>query len=240
MRTQVKLHIDGNYRVMRGEKIGGIVPKHTSIDETSWVDFSSKITLLNENCIVALRNGTRILDNSWVNLRAEVMVTLSGVQTKKGSAYLEAGLRGLTEVSNVDVLDSRIWLIGSSGVSLSNSRITDKGDMIIEGKRVVVDNVKIEGESTVFKLKPGDESNILVSDVWLENTSSTKIDRIVGLNKDVDLVVSNIMEVNEAKGEKFTYLIEDDTILKNKCISKISGASDLILKGVMNYEKQDN
>ena len=79
MRTQVKLHIDGNYRVMRGEKIGGIVPKHTSIDETSWVDFSSKITLLNENCIVVLRNGTRILDNSWVNIRADAMVTLSGV-----------------------------------------------------------------------------------------------------------------------------------------------------------------
>ena len=240
MRTEVKLHIDGIYRVMRGEKIGGIVPKHTSIDETSWVDFSSKITILNENCIVALRNGTRILDNSWVNIRADAIVTLSEVQTKKGSIYLEAGLRGLTEVSNVDVLDSRIWLIGSSGVSLSNSRITDKAELIIEGNRVVVDRAKIEGEGTVFKLKPGGRSNILVSDVWLENTSSTKIDRIVGLNKDVDLVVSNIMEVNEAKGEKFTYLIEDDTILKNKCISKISGASDLILKGVMNYEKQDN
>lgn len=240
MRTEVKLHIDGNYRVMRGEKIGGIVPKHTSIDETSWVDFSSKITLLNENCLVVLRNETRILDNSWVNIRADAMATLSEVQTKKGSVYLEAGLRGLTEVSKVEVLDSRIWLVGNSGVSLSNSRITDKAELFIEGKRVVVDRVKIEGEGTVFKLNPGDESNILVSDVWLENTSSTKIDRIVGLNKDVDLVVSNIMEVNEAKGEKFTYLIEDDTILKNKCISKISGASDLILKGVMNYEKQDN
>lgn len=240
MRTQVKLHIDGNYRVMRGEKIGGIVPKHTSIDETSWVDFSSKITLLNENCIVALRNGTRILDNSWVNIRADVMVTLSEVQTKKGSAYLEAGLRGLAEVSEVEVLDSRIWLIGSCGVSLSNSRITDKAELIIEGNRVVVDRAKIEGEGTVFKLKPGGRSNILVSDVWLENTSHTHIDRVAGLKEDIDLVVSNIMEVGEAKGEKFTYLLEGDVILKNKSISKISGASDLVLKGVETYEKQDN
>lgn len=240
MRTQVKLHIDGNYRVMRGEKIGGIVPKHTSIDETSWVDFSSKITLLNENCIVVLRNGTRILDNSWVNIRADAMVTLSEVQTKKGSAYLEAGLRGLAEVSEVEVLDSRIWLIGSCGVSLSNSRITDKAELIIEGNRVVVDRAKIAGEGTVFKLKPGGRSNILVSDVWLENTSHTHIDRVAGLKEDIDLVVSNIMEVGEAKREKFTYLLEGDVILKNKSISKISGASDLVLKGVETYEKQDN
>ena len=48
------------------------------------------------------------------------------------------------------------------------------------------------------------------------------------------------MEVGEAKGEKFTYLLEGDVILKNKSISKISGASDLVLKGVETYGKQDN
>lgn len=240
MRTQVKLHIDGNYRVMRGEKIGGIVPKHTSIDETSWVDFSSRIRIKEENCLVVLRNNTRILKGAHIDLKNDTIVTFDEVQVKGGSVYLEAGLRGLTEVSNVDVLDSRIWLIGSCGVSLSNSRITDKAELIIEGNRVVVDRAKIEGEGTVFKLKPGGRSNILVSDVWLENTSHTHIDRVAGLKEDIDLVVSNIMEVGEAKGEKFTYLLEGDVILKNKSISKISGASDLVLKGVETYEKQDN
>lgn len=240
MRTQVKLHIDGNYRVMRGDKIGGIVPKHTSIDETSWVDFSSRIRIKEENCLVVLRNNARILNSAHIDLKNGTIVTFDEVQVKGGSVYLEAGLRGLTEVSNVEVLDSRLWLVGSSGVSLSNSRIIDKAELIIEGKRVVVDRAKIEGDGTKLELKPGDESNILVSDVWLENTTHTHIDQIVGLGKGVDLVVSNIMEVDKAKGEKFTYLLEDDVILKNKCISKISGASDLILKGVVNYEKQDN
>ena len=240
MRTQVKLHIDGDYRVMRGEKIGGIVPKHTSIDETSWVDFNSRIRIKEENCLVVLRNNTRILKGAHIDLKNDTIVTFDEVQVKGGSVYLEAGLRGLTEVSNVEALDSRIWLVGSSGVSLSNSRVTNKAELIIEGKRVVVDRAKIEGEGTVFRLKPGDGSNILVSDVWLENTSHTHIDRVVGLEEDVDLVVSNIMEVGEAKGEKFTYLLEGDVILKNKSISKISGASDLVLKGVETYEKQDN
>lgn len=240
MRTQVKLHIDGNYRVMRGDKIGGIVPKHTSIDETSWVDFSSRIRIKEENCLVVLRNNTRILKDTHIDLKNGTIVTFSEVQIKGSSVYLAAGLRGLTEVSKVEVLDSRLWLVGSSGVSLSNSRVTNKAELIIEGKRVVVDRAKIEGDGTKLELKPGDESNILVSDVWLENTIHTHIDQVVGLGKDVDLVVSNIMEVDKAKGEKFTYLLEDDVILKNKCISKISGASDLILKGVVNYEKQDN
>lgn len=240
MKTEVKLHIDGNYRVMRGDKIGGIVPKHTSIDETSWVDFSSRIRIKEENCLVVLRNNTRILKDTHIDLKNSTIVTFDEVQVKGGSIYLAAGLRGLTEVSNVEALDSKIWLVGSSGVSLSNSRIIDKAELIIEGKRVVVDRAKIEGDGTKLELKPGDESNILVSNVWLENTTHTHIDQIVGLGKGVDLVVSNIVEVDKAKGEKFTYLLEDDVILKNKCISKISGASDLILKGVVNYEKQDN
>lgn len=242
MRTEVRLHIDGNYRVMRGEKIGGIVPKHTSIDKTSWVDFNSKITIFNENCLVVLRNGTKILNNSWVNIKPGALVTLSGVQTKKGNLHLAVEHRSeLIEVSNVAVLsEATVWLFGDRGVHFSNSNITINSELKVEARSIVVSRVNLEGEGTKLKIYPGIRGNVLVSDVWLENTSSTKIDRIVGINKDVDLIITKIKEVDAAKGEKFTYLLEDDVILKNKCITRITGASDLVLKGVETYEKQDN
>lgn len=214
MRTEVKLHIDGDYRVFRGDKIGGIVPKHTSIDETSWVDFGSRIRTKNENCLLVLRYGTRILDRTRVNLDVKDLTIFESVQVKKGDVYLNSGTNSVITLSNVTILESGLWLDGARGIHFTNSIITKGADFNVIGNSIVASGVILQGEGTKFKVEPGKSGNILISNIQLKDTQAVKFYKSMHVtNTGEDFTLADIKEEGI---EEFTYDLMGSTIYKNQ------------------------
>lgn len=224
MRTEVKLHIDGDYRVFRGEKIGGIVPKHTSIDETSWVSYDSRIKMRNENCLLVLRYGTRILNETRVNLDVKDLTILEGVQVKNGDVYLSSGTNSVITLSGVTILDGGLWLNGSRGIHFTNSHITKGADFHVVGYRIVVSGVSLQGEGTKLKVEPGSNSNILISNVQLIDTQTVKFDKPPYTTTGENFILADIKEEGI---KKLTHYSLRDNIIKNKSLESIGKVSNL-------------
>jgi hypothetical protein len=224
MRTEVKLHIDGDYRVFRGEKIGGIVPKHTSIDETSWVSYDSRIRTKNDNCLLVLRYGTRILNETRVNLDVKDLTILEGVQVKNGDVYLSSGTNSVITLSGVTILDGGLWLDGARGIHFTNSNITKGADFQVVGKNIVASGVSLQGEVTKLKVEPGGNSSILISNVQLKDTQTVKFDKPPYLTTGESFTLADIKE--EGIKELTHYLI-GDKIIKNKSLESIGKVSNL-------------
>lgn len=213
MRTEVKLHIDGDYRVFRGEKIGGIVPKHTSIDETSWVSYDSRIRTKNDNCLLVLRYGTRILNETRINLDVKDLTILEGVQVKNGDVYLSSGTNSVITLSGVIILDGGLWLNGSRGIHFTNSNITKGADFQVVGKNIVASGVSLQGEGTKLKVEPGENSSILISNVQLKDTQTVKFDKSIHVSyTGEDFTLADIKEEGI---KEFTYELVGSTIYKN-------------------------
>ena len=213
MRTEVKLHIDGEYRVFRGEKIGGIVPKHTSIDETSWVSYDSRIRTKGENCLLVLRYGTRILNETRVNLDAKDLTILEGVQVKSGDVYLASGTNSVITLSGVTILDGGLQLKGSRGIHFSNSKIMDGAVFHVVGKNIVASRVDLQGKETKLKVEPGENSGVLISNVQLKDTQTVKFDKSIHVSyTGEDFTLADIKEEGI---KEFTYELVGSTIYKN-------------------------
>lgn len=224
MRTEVKLHIDGDYRVFRGEKIGGIVPKHTSIDETSWVSYDSRIRMKNDNCLLVLRYGTRILNETRVNLDVKDLTILEGVQVKNGDVYLSSGTNSVITLSGITILDGGLWLNGPRGIHFTNSHITKGADFHVVGHRIVASGVSLQGEGTKLKVEPGSNSNILISNVQLIDTQTVKFDKPPYTTTGENFILADIKEEGI---KKLTHYSIGDNIIKNKSLESIGTVSKL-------------
>lgn len=224
MRTEVKLHIDGDYRVFRGEKIGGIVPKHTSIDETSWVSYDSRIRTNNDNCLLVLRYGTRILNETRINLDVKDLTILEGVQVKNGDVYLSSGTNNVITLSGVIILDGGLWLDGARGIHFSNSNITKGADFQVVGKNIVASGVSLQGEGTKLKVEPRGNSSILISNVQLIDTQAVKFDKPPYITTGENFILANIKEEGI---KELTHYSIGDNIIKNKSLESIGKVSNL-------------
>lgn len=224
MRTEVKLHIDGNYRVFRGEKIGGIVPKHTSIDETSWVSYDSRIRTKNDNCLLVLRYGTRILNETKINLDVKDLTILEGVQVKNGDVYLSSGTNSVITLSGVTILDGGLWLDGARGIHFSNSNITKVADFQVVGKNIVASGVSLQGEGTKLKVEPRGNSSILISNVQLIDTQAVKFDKPPYITTGENFILADIKEEGI---KELTHYSIGDNIIKNKSLESIGKVSNL-------------
>lgn len=224
MRTEVKLHIDGDYRVFRGEKVGGIVPKHTSIDETSWVSYDSRIRTKGDNCLLVLRYGTRILNETRINLDVKDLTILEGVQVKNGDVYLSSGTNSVITLSGVTILDGGLWLDGARGIHFSNSNITKGADFQVVGKNIVASGVSLQGEGTKLKVEPGSNSNILISNVQLIDTQTVKFDKPPYTTTGENFILADIKEEGI---KKLTHYSIGDNIIKNKSLESIGKVSNL-------------
>lgn len=224
MRTEVKLHIDGDYRVFRGEKIGGIVPKHTSIDETSWVSYDSRIKMRNENCLLVLRYGTRILNETRVNLDVKDLTILEGVQVKNGDVYLSSGTNSVITLSGVTILDGGLWLNGSRGIHFTNSNITKGADFQVVGNSIVASGVSLRGEGTKLKVEPRGNSSILISNVQLIDTQTVKFDKPPYTTTGENFILADIKEEGI---KELTHYSIGDNIIKNKSLESIGTVSKL-------------
>lgn len=224
MRTEVKLHIDGDYRVFRGEKIGGIVPKHTSIDETSWVSYDSIIRTKNDNCLLVLRYGTRILNETRINLDVKDLTILEGVQVKNGDVYLSSGTNSVITLSGVTILDGGLWLDGARGIHFSNSNITKGADFQVVGKNIVASGVSLQGEGTKLKVEPRGNSSILISNVQLIDTQAVKFDKPPYITTGENFILADIKEEGI---KELTHYSIGDNIIKNKSLESIGKVSNL-------------
>lgn len=224
MRTEVKLHIDGDYRVFRGEKIGGIVPKHTSIDETSWVSYDSRIRTKNDNCLLVLRYGTRILNETRINLDVKDLTILEGVQVKNGDVYLSSGTNSVITLSGVTILDGGLWLDGARGIHFSNSNITKGADFQVVGKNIVVSGVSLQGEGTKLKVEPRGNSSILISNVQLIDAQTVKFDKPPYTTTGENFILADIKEEGI---KELTHYSIGDNIIKNKSLESIGKVSNL-------------
>ena len=224
MRTEVKLHIDGDYRVFRGEKIGGIVPKHTSIDETSWVSYDSRIRTKNDNCLLVLRYGTRILNETRINLDVKDLTILEGVQVKNGDVYLSSGTNSVITLSGVTILDGGLWLDGARGIHCSNSNITKGADFQVVGKNIVASGVSLQGEGTKLKVEPRGNSSILISNVQLIDTQTVKFDKPPYTTTGENFILADIKEEGI---KELTHYSIGDNIIKNKSLESIGKVSNL-------------
>lgn len=224
MRTEVKLHIDGDYRVFRGEKIGGIVPKHTSIDETSWVSYDSRIRTKNDNCLLVLRYGTRILNETRINLDIQDLTILEGVQVKNGDVYLSSGTNIVITLSGVTILDGGLWLDGARGIHFSNSNITKGADFQVVGKNIVASGVSLQGEGTKLKVEPRGNSSILISNVQLIDTQAVKFDKPPYITTGENFILADIKEEGI---KELTHYSIGDNIIKNKSLESIGKVSNL-------------
>ena len=224
MRTEVKLHIDGDYRVFRGEKIGGIVPKHTSIDETSWVSYDSRIGTKNDNCLLVLRYGTRILNETRINLDVKDLTILEGVQVKNGDVYLSSGTNSVITLSGVTILDGGLWLDGARGIHFSNSNITKGADFQVVGKNIVASGVSLQGEGTKLKVEPRGNSSILISNVQLIDTQTVKFDKPPYTTTGENFILADIKEEGI---KELTHYSIGDNIIKNKSLESIGKVSNL-------------
>lgn len=224
MRTEVKLHIDGDYRVFRGEKIGGIVPKHTSIDETSWVSYDSRIRTKGDNCLLVLRYGTRILNETRVNLDVKDLTILEGVQVKNGDVYLSSGTNSVITLSGVTILDGGLWLDGARGIHFSNSNITKGADFQVVGKNIVASGVSLQGEGTKLKVEPRGNSSILISNVQLIDTQTVKFDKPPYTTTGENFILADIKEEGI---KELTHYSIGDNIIKNKSLESIGKVSNL-------------
>lgn len=224
MRTEVKLHIDGDYRVFRGEKIGGIVPKHTSIDETSWVSYDSRIRTKNDNCLLVLRYGTRILNETRINLDVKDLTILEGVQVKNGDVYLSSGTNSVITLSGVTILDGGLWLDGARGIHFSNSNITKGADFQVVGKNIVASGVSLQGEGTKLKVEPRGNSSILISNVQLIDTQTVKFDKPPYTTTGENFILADIKEEGI---KELTHYSIGDNIIKNKSLESIGKVSNL-------------
>lgn len=224
MRTEVKLHIDGDYRVFRGEKIGGIVPKHTSIDETSWVSYDSRIRTKNDNCLLVLRYGTRILNETRINLDVKDLTILEGVQVKNGDVYLSSGTNSVITLSGVTILDGGLWLDGARGIHFSNSNITKGADFQVVGKNIVASGVSLQGEGTKLKVEPRGNSSILISNVQLIDTQAVKFDKPPYTTTGENFILADIKEEGI---KELTHYSIGDNIIKNKSLESIGKVSNL-------------
>lgn len=224
MRTEVKLHIDGDYRVFRGEKIGGIVPKHTSIDETSWVSYDSRIRTKNDNCLLVLRYGTRILNETRINLDVKDLTILEGVQVNNGDVYLSSGTNSVITLSGVTILDGGLWLDGARGIHFSNSNITKGADFQVVGKNIVASEVSLQGEGTKLKVEPRGNSSILISNVQLIDTQAVKFDKPPYTTVGENFILADIKEEGI---KELTHYSIGDNIIKNKSLESIGKVSNL-------------
>lgn len=224
MRTEVKLHIDGDYRVFRGEKIGGIVPKHTSIDENSWVSYDSRIRTKNDNCLLVLRYGTRILNETRINLDVRDLTILEGVQVKNGDVYLSSGTNSVITLSGVTILDGGLWLDGARGIHFSNSNITKGADFQVVGKNIVASGVSLQGEGTKLKVEPRGNSSILISNVQLIDTQAVKFDKPPYITTGENFILADIKEEGI---KELTHYSIGDNIIKNKSLESIGKVSNL-------------
>lgn len=224
MRTEVKLHIDGDYRVFRGEKIGGIVPKHTSIDETSWVSYDSRIRTKNDNCLLVLRYGTRILNETRVNLDVKDLTILEGVQVNNGDVYLSSGTNSVITLSGVTILDGGLWLDGARGIHFTNSNITKGADFQVVGKNIVASGVSLQGEGTKLKVEPRGNSSILISNVQLIDTQTVKFDKPPYATVGENFILADIKEEGI---KELTHYSIGDNIIKNKSLESIGKVSNL-------------
>lgn len=224
MRTEVKLHMDGDYRVFRGEKIGGIVPKHTSIDETSWVSYDSRIRTKNDNCLLVLRYGTRILNETRINLDVKDLTILEGVQVKNGDVYLSSGTNSVITLSGVTILDGGLWLDGARGIHFSNSNITKGADFQVVGKNIVASGVSLQGEGTKLKVEPRGNSSILISNVQLIDTQTVKFDKPPYTTTRENFILADIKEEGI---KELTHYSIGDNIIKNKSLESIGKVSNL-------------
>jgi hypothetical protein len=224
MRTEVKLHIDGDYRVFRGEKIGGIVPKHTSIDETSWVSYDSIIRTKNDNCLLVLRYGTRILNETRINLDVRDLTILEGVQVKNGDVYLSSGTNSVITLSGVTILDGGLWLDGARGIHFTNSNITKGADFQVVGKNIVASGVSLQGEETKLKVEPRGNSSILISNVQLIDTQAVKFDKPPYTTTRENFILADIKEEGI---KELTHYSIGDNIIKNKSLESIGKVSNL-------------
>lgn len=224
MRTEVKLHIGGDYRVFRGEKIGGIVPKHTSIDETSWVSYDSRIMTKNDNCLLVLRYGTRILNETRINLDVKDLTILEGVQVKDGDVYLSSGTNSVITLSGVTILDGGLWLDGARGIHFSNSNITKGADFQVVGKNIVASGVSLQGEGTKLKVEPRGNSSILISNVQLIDTQAVKFDKPPYITTGENFILADIKEEGI---KELTHYSIGDNIIKNKSLESIGKVSNL-------------
>lgn len=224
MRTEVKLHIDGDYRVFRGEKIGGIVPKHTSIDETSWVSYDYRIRTKNDNCLLVLRYGTRILNETRINLDVKDLTILEGVQVKNGDVYLSSGTNSVITLSGVTILDGGLWLDGARGIHFSNSNITKGADFQVVGKNIVASGVSLQGEGTKLKVEPRGNSSILISNVQLIDTQAVKFDKPPYTTTGENFILADIKEEGI---KELTHYSIGDNIIKNKSLESIGKVSNL-------------
>ena len=218
MRTEVKLHIDGDYRVFRGEKIGGIVPKHTSIDETSWVSYDSRIRTKNDNCLLVLRYGTRILNETRINL------DVKDLTIKNGDVYLSSGTNSVITLSGVTILDGGLWLDGARGIHFSNSNITKGADFQVVGKNIVASGVSLQGEGTKLKVEPRGNSSILISNVQLIDTQAVKFDKPPYITTGENFILADIKEEGI---KELTHYSIGDNIIKNKSLESIGKVSNL-------------
>lgn len=224
MRIEVKLHIDGEYRVFRGEEIGGIVPKHTSIDESSWVSYDSRIRTKGENCMLVLRYETKILNGTRVNLDVKDLTVFEGVQVKNGDMYLASGTNSVITLSNITILDGGLWLNGSRGIHFTNSNITKGADFQVVGKNIVASGVSLLGEGTKLKVEPGSNSNILISNVQLIDTQTIKFDKPAYNTVSENFILADIKEEGI---KKLTHYSIGDNIIKNKSLESIGTVSNL-------------
>lgn len=224
MKTEVKLHIDGEYRVFRGEKIGGIVPKHTSIDEASWVSYDSRIRTKGENCLLVLRYGTRILNETRINLDVKDLTIFEGVQVKNGDVYLASGTNSVITLSGIVILEGGLWLDGSRGIHFSNSKIMDGADFLVVGKNIVASGVDLQGKETKLKVEPGGNSSILISNVQLKDTQTVKFDKPPYITTGENFTLADIKE--EGIKEMTHYSLRD-SIIKNRSLESIGKVSNL-------------
>ena len=224
MRTEVKLHIDGDYRVFRGEKIGGIVPKHTSIDGTSWVSYDSRIRTKNDNCLLVLRYGTRILNETRINLDVKDLTILEGVQVKNGDVYLSSGTNSVITLSGVTILDGGLWLDGARGIHFSNSNITKGADFQVVGKNIIASGVSLRGEGTKLKVEPRGNSSILISNVQLIDTQAVKFDKPPYITTGENFILADIKEEGI---KELTHYSIGDNIIKNKSLESIGKVSNI-------------
>ena len=208
----------------RGEKIGGIVPKHTSIDETSWVSYDSRIRTKNDNCLLVLRYGTRILNETRINLDVKDLTILEGVQVKNGDVYLSSGTNSVITLSGVTILDGGLWLDGARGIHFSNSNITKGADFQVVGKNIVASGVSLQGEGTKLKVEPRGNSSILISNVQLIDTQTFKFDKPPYTTTGENFILADIKEEGI---KELTHYSIGDNIIKNKSLESIGTVSKL-------------